>query len=37
MCIIFFPVDAKAMLKTKGVGGGVQQGVVKLVNREAGV
>lgn len=26
MCIIFFPVDAKAMLKTKGVGGGVQEG-----------
>lgn len=22
MCIIFFPVDAKAMLKTKGLGGG---------------
>lgn len=33
MCIIFFPVDAKAMLKTKGAGGGG----VKLVNREAGV
>lgn len=31
MCIIFFSVDAQAMLKTKG------GGMLKLVNREAGV